>query len=273
MTVIVLALNRADVLARTLPQLLAVTRASVVLLDNGSEPALDFEGVHIHRVMQNVGNYKAFEVGLGIAGIWDDTVVAFLHSDLFVYDDGWDNRVQSMFDADPKLGLVGFVASNEIESHGGRGLGTVLNYQGRQEMGGKCSVHGRCSAGFEPAAQVDGVAMIVRREALAQIGFRDGFPPHHFYDRLISAQMLEAGWRVGYAGVACDHMGWRTTMFEQAYHDLARRWCEEHGVKGIDGNWDLTVYKEAERQFLDEYAVRKRFIPLKVGKNWEVYRR
>jgi GT2 family glycosyltransferase len=268
----VIALNRADILARTLPQLLSVTSSPVIVLDNGSQPPLEFEGVAVHRAQENAGNYKSFEVGLGIAGIWGAEVIGFMHSDVFVYDDGWDKRVQSLFDADPKLGLVGFVASNEIESHGGRGMGTVLNFQGRQECGGGCSVHGRCSAGFEPAAQVDGCVMIFRRAALAQVGFKD-FAPHHFYDRLMSCQMLEAGWRVGYVGVACDHLGGRTTMFEQAYHDVARRWCEERGISRADGNWDYALYREAEKRFLDEYSVRKRFIPLKVSKNWEVHKR
>lgn len=273
MITIVTAFNRADILARTIPQVLSVTGSRVVLLDNGSESPIVVDGAPVvsHRLPVNVGNYKAFEIGLALAGELGEEIVAFLHSDVFLYDIGWDGRVQGLFDGDPGLGLVGFAASNEVESHGGRGMGTVTNYQGRQECGGAAAVHGRLGTGFEYVAQVDGMAMVFRASALRSVGFRDGFPIHHFYDRLMSCQMLEAGWRVGYLGVACDHLNGRTTMFEQGYYDLARQWCEARGIAN-KGNWDLTVYKEAERQFLDEYAVRKKFIPLRVGRKGEIVR-
>lgn len=90
---------------------------------------------------------------------------------------------------------------------------------------------------------------------------------------MMSCQVLEAGQRVGFLGIECDHPGGTTTMFEQTYHDLCRRWCEEHGVSDAEqpGNWDLAVYRAGERVFLSEYRDQKHFIPLHVEQDWSVH--
>ena len=233
MLVVVPALNRFDLLQDSLKRVCETAYISDhLVLDNGSatpiadEPwfrELDCGAV---RLPENVGNYATFWEGLRIARDRGEDLVAFLHSDLMVYEKDWDRRVHEAFIQHPRLGLLGFIGSNEMEHHGGRGLGTCSNFQGAYPMGGSAEVHGRRETGLVPAANLDGCAMIFATEVLEQIPHLTGFPPHHFYDRLFCCQVAYAGYELAVLGVACDHLGMRTVAFEQAYHDLARRWID-----------------------------------------------
>ena len=69
------------------------------------------------------------------------------------------------FARDAQLGLLGFVGSSEIDSAGGRGLGTMLNFQGIG-LGTSAEQHGRRMTDLQPAAVLDGCALIFRRLTL-----------------------------------------------------------------------------------------------------------
>jgi ADP-ribose pyrophosphatase YjhB (NUDIX family) len=96
---------------------------------------------------------------------------------------------------------------------------------------------------LRPAAVVDGCAMILRRQALEEIGIKPALPPTSFDDRRISCQVLERGWCIAVLGIACDHLG------------------DETAGRQADSP---ALYLEAERQFLTEWRETKHFIPLRV---------
>lgn len=216
----------------------------------------------------NIGNYGIF---FQLAKL-DADVILVLHNDVLIYEAGYDVRLLRCFGADPNLGLVGFVASNEVDFAGGRGLGTVSNFQGKAPGTSAAEVHGARDAGFRAAAIVDGCAMAFRKEALAEIPEDSACPPHHFYDKKFSMEMLSRGWHVGYLGIEQDHLSGQTANVFEGYHQLAEAWCEEHGVYRPEAaNWDHQIYLEAEHQFLVEWRDQKRFFPLKVGPSHEVF--
>ncbi len=105
--------------------------------------------------------------------------------------------------------------------------------------------------------------MIIRREAWERIGYREDWPPHHFYDRLISCQMLEAKYKVGVLGIACDHISGQTVSKEERYEKLASKWCHKNHIAKTH-NWDDAMYREAERRFLYEYRQVKHLVPVRV---------
>lgn len=259
--------NGFELLADSLGRLVEATdEADVLLIDNGSDRPLRDErwlpaGVRIVRNETNAGTYPLFAKALALGRRWD--LLAVLHSDLWVHERGWDARVREAFGRDERLGLVGFVGSDEIDGAGGRGQGTLLNFSG-VGMASRAEDHGRRIDGFRLAAVVDGCAMILRRRALEDVGIRPGFPPHHFYDRLISCQMLERGWRIGVLGIACDHIGNQTAGRQPGWSALARDWARKHRIPAHEAGWDAAVYLEAERQFLREWRDAKHFIPLRV---------
>lgn len=225
------------------------------------------------RKDKNIGVYPTFWWGLSVA---TGDVLAFLHSDLMVAEKGWDKRVLEAFEADSTLGMVGFIGSNEIDGAGGRGLGTCSNFMGqtykssskdgvKEWTGSPAEPHGRRMTGLEPAMVEDGCAMIFRRSCLEAISQRADFPPHHFYDRLLSCEVREKGYWMATLGIGCDHISGQTVNQEASYGDMAREWCEAHGLT-MEGshNWDNVVYREAERQWLKEYRDEKHLIPCRV---------
>lgn len=265
----------------------------IVAFDNGSDKDIEIpEGVEYMHVESNICNYPVFKELTTIA---KTSVIAVFHSDLFVYERGYDDKILQTFDENQQLGLVGFVGSNEIDGNGGRGSGTMSNFMGLgvkddggivinpsqawdpwtanpmpeipvKWRGSKAEIHGRRETNFARAAVVDGCSMIFRRKALEEIGHRDNFPIHHFYDRLMSCMMLEKGWQVGVLGIQFDHISGQTANQEQGYHEIAQMWCEAHGLtkRTPDMSWDNVLYLEAERQFLTEYRDQKHLIPIKV---------
>lgn len=262
----------------------------LIVLDNDSEFEFTTQmpGVKVVRNETRYGPYQSFWSGLSNT---DAEFLAFFHSDVFVYEKDWWKRVEEEFDKNPKLGLIGFVGSNEIDQAGGRGLGTASNFQGRSttanitpiqdidvlhpvedqvEMktwtGSPAEVHGKRITGIMKAAVVDGCVMILRRSVLEQIPFRENFPPHHFYDRLLSTEVLERGFEVAVLGIEFDHISGQTANQESAYHNMAKEWATKHHITpgGIGTNWDSVIYQEAERQWLSEYRDQKHIVPIKV---------
>lgn len=260
-----------------------------IIIDNASKEPFHYFGAALEkgsletkvvRYTKNVGVYPIFWEALKHC---TGDVVAVFHSDLFVAEAGWDTRVLEAFESHPKLGLLGFIGSNEIDGSGGRGLGTSSNFLGgRYEhkmmdgqraswQGSPAEVHGRRETGYMNAAVVDGCAMIFRRSVLESISQRENFPPHHFYDRLLSSEVLEKGFEVGVLGIGFDHISGQTVNQEDSYHIMAAEWWKEHAAFTIDRevvqhsegqvNWDATLYREAERQWLGEYRDTKHLVP------------
>jgi GT2 family glycosyltransferase len=275
LSIIVPFLNNYDLTEAVLACLeknVAGPHTEIIALNNGSaEGTLNLPSHSSTRVVElpeNIGSYPVFHLAASLASP-DREIVAVFHSDLFVYERGFDCRIADAFASCRQLGLLGFVGSNEIDQSGGRGLGTVSNFQGTSMthngqvwQGSPAKVHGRCSTALERAAVVDGCAMIFRRSVLSSLPRLSNFPPHHFYDRLLSCQIMELGYLVAVLGIACDHISGQTANGASGYLDLARRWCKQHlGLENCD-DWDLEIYRQAEARWLNEYRDRKRFIPL-----------
>ena len=293
LSVVIPVMNQIDMASSVYSKLREVTNTveqdvEFIIIDNGSSPKIDemdFPGAKIDRHEKSIGVYPTFKRGFEIS---TGDVVAFFHSDLVIWEKGWNDRVMYAFEKNKRLGMVGFIGSNEIDSSGGRGLGTTSNFAGFSLISSKKSlvgtkdeyqmwagsfagVHGKVSGGITNAAVVDGCAMIIRREAWNVIGFRESFPLHHFYDRLISTQLLEKEWYIYVIGIQCDHFSGQTVNKEPAYHDMAEKWCRANvdtrfwcfDVRSGTYNWDATIYQEAERQWMNEYRP-KGFIPKKI---------
>jgi len=266
----------------------------ILIIDNGSDEQFpDGLGVKVVRYDKPIGSYPAFKEALKHTNA---DVLAFFHSDFFIYETDWHKKVLEQFERNERLGMIGFVGSDEIDSTGGRGLGTRSNFQGKTIVfvdkskidvsgrigylptisysGSAAEVHGKRVNAFSYGAVVDGCSMILRRTALEQIGFREDFPPHHFYDRLIATQLLEVGWKIGILGVECDHISGQTANQEIKWQEFAKEWCEKHNIvpSSLGVNWDHEIYLEAEKYWLNEYREKKRFLPLKVDDSGNIIR-
>jgi glycosyltransferase involved in cell wall biosynthesis len=284
LSVVIPVLNQFPLVQQTLKFLSqdATRPYELIVIDNGSDEEFktDLPDVKVIRYDDVLGSYPAFKIGLQES---TGDVIAYFHSDFFVYEQGWEKRVLAEFEKDPRLGMIGFIGSNEIDQLGGRGGGTTSNFQGKNVVileddmiggqrtkytwsGSPAEAHGKRNSGFTRAAVVDGCSMILRRTALQDIGFRDNFPLHHFYDRLIATQLLEKRWHIGVLGVECDHISGQTANAEEKWKQAARKWSTEHHISpgGLGIDWDHVIYLEAERQWLSEYRDKKHLIPIRI---------
>ena len=235
-----------------------------LIIDNGSDEDIVLPGVRVIKNKENIGVYPTTNQGM------DNTngdFVAFFHSDVVIWEKGWDKRVIKEFENDINLGLIGFVGSNEIDYNGGRGCGTMSNFMGKsldKWTGSPAEHHGRRITEGHRSAVVDGCVMILDRSAWDNIGYRKHFPPHHFYDRLICTQLLENNWNIMTLGIEFDHFNGQTSSHENKYDKFAEHWCKTHGEPVKVGSWDNTLYNRAEREWLKEYRDDKHLIPIKV---------
>lgn len=284
LSIVIPVLNQHDLAMAIVEQLIKATDfltvdTDILIIDNGSNEKLatNHPKVRVVRNEKSTGVYATFEQGFRET---TGDVVLFMHSDLAIWEDGWNRRMMDDFDADKRLGMVGFIGSNEIDNAGGRGLGTVSNFMGKTLTsshrfsalenfkiwtGSPAEVHGKRTTTLVPAAVVDGCAMAIRRSTWADIGYRTDYIFHHFYDKIISCQVLEHGWKIGVLGIECDHFSGQTVNQEPAYRDAAILWGKTHGLGNMKfDNADEVVYKDSETKFLREFRDEKHLIPLHV---------
>jgi cellulose synthase/poly-beta-1,6-N-acetylglucosamine synthase-like glycosyltransferase len=249
----------------------------LIVVDNGSDEEFgtDIKGVKVYRYDEPIGSYDMFYEALDVT---DADIIALFHNDYFVYEKGWHKKVVAEFERDDKLGMIGFIGSSEIDSAGGRGSCTSSNFTRKMTVvtdnvgnvinsweGSSAEEHGKRLLDFMYAAVLDGCVMILRRKALEEILNRKDFPPMHFYDRIISTDLLKKGWKIGVLGIESSHISGQTVNKEQRVKDSFREWAMKHNLNpgGIGTDWNSIIYKEAERIWLTEMRY-EHFIPMKV---------
>lgn len=144
-----------------------------------------------------------------------EPVIAYLHDDLVIEEKDWDLRVLREFD-DPSVGLVGFA--------GATGHGHPMMYRqpyqaaslGRVGFASNmknAEVHGARFTGERDVAVLDGMALFVRRELLDKVGgWKVPENVGYFgYDYWICCIARRLGYRIRLVGVACDHLGGKST--------------------------------------------------------------
>jgi hypothetical protein len=251
----------------------------LVVIDNGSGKPFGAKGDRYIRYEENVGGNAVLHRWMADHWWGDEEppeFMAFLHCDLMVHERGWDRRVVEAFDADPKLDLIGFVGSNEIDTLGGRGGGTMLNYRGEFFDGigaaSRAEEHGRRITDLRPAAVVDHCAMIFRRSALEQLTPQEGhYAPEHFYDRILSCEVIERGGHVAVLGIECDHFSGGIGPGMPKADALRRRWLDAEHLPYDPEDTYTAVYLESERRFKARY-MDTRFAPFRVDQSYKVHR-
>lgn len=253
---------------------------TVVIIDNASAEPYEWSRyrnypfqVVVKRYEKNKGYYYPL---LDLALDYPDEEIGLIHNDMLLYTHNWDMQMRGAFAADPQLGLIGLCGSNEIDERGGRGNGTMCNFQGREIMVGEQQYKGQGPeagapvAGLRPACVLDSLFMMFRRDVVPKLLIGDekwdDLPLAHFYDRIWPVRTIEAGYRVGVMGIDCDHLGGMTTTGSQRYRDDCIKWLTEHN-QPYD-NPETEMYLLAERRFLGEYREQKHLIPCRVGEDY-----
>lgn len=138
-------------------------------------------------------------------------LLAYFHSDLFIHEEGWDERIREEFQEE-RVAVVGFVGAKRL----GRDDLYRTPYDFRQlARAGVLSnladaeIHGSRETGSQSVAVLDSCAVVVRRSFLERVG---GWPvarypnSSHCTDLWICAMAHRAGMAVHVVGVKCSHL-------------------------------------------------------------------
>lgn len=240
-----------------------------------------------------LGVVPAFAIGVQKALDDGHEIVACLHDDLSIQEQGWDETVSRLFKACPRAGLCGF--------GGAKGLGDPDLYQtpyhphqlARREFRSNmrdAEAHGIRSQVAEPVACLDGFSAIGLREfwegspllaarhspnleSLRKLDtLLEGQPQnlfsrmqawgvvHHFYDGMLGCFAKRLGWQVWYVPVACHHYGGRTAVGDKRYQEWANaqgtvRDSRGQMATGDQGFW-LKAHEVGYREFKDVLPLR-----------------
>lgn len=185
----------------------------------------------------------------------DHDILAYMHNDLYVYKHGWDQEVCTFFEAEDKVGLVGFFGAEGIHSSSGR-------FECRSNML-EAEIHGhRCNIGSAEVAVLDGMNMFASREMLdARDGVDVSFLAHHFYDLDLSCESLDRGFR-NYVMFLPIHHQTGSTANQPNFND----WADERLKAGTPGHGQQAMYTLNLTRWKSKWANR---LPWQVGDVWK----
>ena len=172
----------------------------------------------------------------------DGDLLAFIHSDVTIHDEDWQEQVVAHFKSHEKCGLVGF--------GGALGLGTRdiyrtpyrlqqlarIEYYSNQD---DWEVHGRHLMEARRVTMLDGFALIFRRadyenaggwEAALSLGLS-----FHMYDFWACCRVHELGREVWALPVSCAHHGGGVSVSKE--YD---QWLRSQGIDG-----DSEIHRKA----------------------------
>ena len=190
--------------------------------------------------------------------------ISIMHNDLYIYEKGWNERLEACFEADQKLGLVGFVGSHEIDHQGGRGSGTMCYFRGDK---GQDQTAGVRITDLRPSLVLDSLYMAFRAEAIPDLAIDEDITLGHFYDKIWPCTLIRNNWRVATLGVEVDHLGGVSTMAVQRWYDDCKAWFEERGKTWGEWGPETEMYLESSKRFVNEFL---EFIPSFINHNYEI---
>ena len=252
----------------------------IFLIINGGVSTLSPEalvGSHVwHEVPEYLGSVPAFRRGVDLAlesgGV---DILACLHDDVEILEDGWDTKVRRAFERNPAMGLAGF--------GGATGLGDLDLYEkpydpmslartGFRSNLEDAEVHGLRSLLAERVAALDSFSLIGRREfwegQLAPAPFthvaqaasanlrpwtvlEDLGVVHHCHDGAISCLAARYGWETWFLPVRAKHWGGRTAVGDAGY----QAWAKSKDPRGDQGFWYI-AHEMCYEAFRDQLPLR-----------------
>lgn len=199
---------------------------------------LDIEGpseLKVRVTADYLSPVEAMAIGAQRAST-ESSILVFLHDDVLIEQQGWEQVIADHFATHPRCGLVGF--------GGGIGFADIdiykVPYDYRQlarvdfvSNMREAESHGRRVSEPVRVAALDGFALIVTREFYERAGQRservfqpgqiwsawkscliDGVP-YHMYDAWLSCRAAELGYETWMLPIACHHQGGQTSVSRQ----------------------------------------------------------
>lgn len=230
--------NRPDLTERSIQVLLQNARqVNLLLINNGCNepvrilgelndgqmtyPSLKrFVALHLE---ENVGCLPMLRDALNVVD--DDDLLVFMHNDVLIWGEHWDDVFRKAFEDVEGLGLAGLFGAPGVALDGGR-MFARSRMEGR-EWGTEGELHGAIMEVNEvsPAAVLDSLCMVFDVKVLKEVGIPDEWPPHHWFDRLFCLRFVDHGYKVAVVGIPFDHYGGGSSG--NTMDTFAIKWCKE----------------------------------------------
>jgi glycosyltransferase involved in cell wall biosynthesis len=200
-----------------------------IIIDNGSTPpvrewlqGLDGDDIVI-RNSSNVGLPKALNQALEVSKA---DYVFNTHSDITMYEDGWDVKVEEAISEAGNVGVAGFFGAYGIGAFGIYNAPYHFTQLARQQpmAGVRChmdtKIHGHSifPEKWRKCAVLDGFSLIVKNDGSLKFWDKS---VHHQYDNAICLEAWSKGMRVICINLEIQHHGGRT--------DVGENWAEGFG--------------------------------------------
>jgi hypothetical protein len=154
-------------------------------------------------------------------------VIGYLHSDLFIMERGWNERVTEEF-SDPRVAVVGFVGATQLGADDLYKIPFDLHQLARADVFSNLTdweVHGKHETESRTVAVIDSCAVFARRDFLARLG---GWPvstypnSSHCSDLWLCCQCARLGYMVRIVGVRATHRS-------GGRGDVGEHWLNQRG--------------------------------------------
>lgn len=223
----------------------------VIVIDGNSDPPyIPTQQELVLQKPENTGVLDAYKFGMQYA-VGD--ILVWIHNDVLLWENAWDTRVITAFQTDSKLGLAGLFGGRGVSLDGGRGH-PESNMIGK-EWGTHGGYHGQILTTQHPAVVFDSLCLMFRREALEQVGIDERIPVCHWYDRILTLDILIAGWHCATIGISFDHFGGGTSTRTYTSNDLEtyqageKLFQEKHGdILSVGSLWVDAEYNYTIRR-------------------------
>ncbi len=167
----------------------------LVIIDNGSSRDVKtyFDSIKTKadlnyiRNEENLGPIRAINQGIKVAR-YDYVMV--IHNDVIILENGWLQKIVSVMDGDPRIGIAGLAGRKEIYRTG------CVNENSLKHSLQNEDLNPPMEEDVAEVAVVDGLCFVMRRELLDRIkGLDETYGYMHCYDLDTSLTSIEAGFK------------------------------------------------------------------------------
>lgn len=179
------------------------------------EPSLmKFKETATLTVIKNQENdsiFKKYNRGLDLIGIMENDIYCFIHEDVKILDDYFQEKVEMVFGKFPEIGVLGVIGSMFISENIGWWLCDKKHHVGQIQQGLPNGTDFRMVKNvgfFKNVASVDGCCIFVSGKMI-----KDGFRfdeanykgKYHFYDMDVCFTARQMGYTVAVADILVHH--------------------------------------------------------------------
>jgi GT2 family glycosyltransferase len=223
------------------------TDFEIVVVDNGSTDGTPgyFEdlrnrlNVRVLRNSENEGAIRAINQGLSAA---TGEYACVMHNDVVIRENGWLEKMTSLYEKDGSFGLAGFAGRRFIDKKARVDESTLVHSLTNEGLDTPPMVKKA-----EEVAVVDGLCLFSRLNLFKEVGCLDEvYEWMHFYDLDISFKFLKAGYKNIVINVKCYHINnGGNTRFSEDYKKIV---SDDAGLL----NKNSAIFRKKWKNFLPQ---------------------